>query len=309
MFARFVRCSGFTFGLGLGCLLVSLSWLPAQESPSAPAPPGPVKIGLPANLFRDIPRPTAEALLPTFGKLMEGQTGMKGQPMLLNNSHEVAQQLVDGKVQLGVFHGFEFAWAQSQHPELKPLVIAISQNNPYLNAQIVVPADSSFNKLEDLKDQQFAIPKGTREHCRLYVFRNCRLLGHKQDKFFGNISNPPHVTAALDAVADGKVQGTVVDGTALENYRWLNPGKSGKLRTLMKSETFPTGVIVYREGGMPEADLQKFKSGLVTAHQTTNGLQLMMLWKMSRFEVVPADYHQLLSNIVKAYPPPAGEEP
>src|SRR5262249_33156811 len=178
-----------------------------------------------------------------------------------------------------------------------------------LTAQIVVPAESSINRLEDLKDRQFAIPKGTREHCRLYVFRNCRLLGHKQDKFFGGISNPPHVTAALDAVVDGKVQGTVVDGTALENYRWLNPGKADKIRTLMKSEVFPTGVIVYKEGGMPEADLKKFKDSLISAHQTISGMQLMMLWKMSRFEVVPADYHQLLSNTAKAYPPPIGEEP
>jgi ABC-type phosphate/phosphonate transport system substrate-binding protein len=305
MRAQFVRRMGPAFALALGCLLLNFGLLPAQEPPAGT----PIRIGLPANLFRDIPRATAQALLPTFGKLMEGQTGLKGQPILLADSNEVAQQLADGKVQIGVFHGFEYAWAQTKYPELKPLVIAISQNNPYLSAQIVVPADSSIQKLEDLKGQQFAIPKGTREHCRLFTFRNIHQLGHKQDKFFSQISNPPNVTAALDAVAEGKMQGAVVDGTALENYLWLNPGKANKLRTLMKSETFPTGAIVYKEGGMPEADLLKYKTGLITAHQTTAGTQLMMLWKMSRFEVVPADYHQLLTNIAKAYPPTAGEEP
>src|SRR5579864_2370091 len=294
MRAHFGRRFGLAFALAMGMILVGFGRATADEPAGTP-----IKIGLPANLFRDIPRATAVALLPTFGKLMEGQTGLKGQPILLADSEEVAQQLADGKVQIGVFHGFEYAWAQTKRPELKPLVIAISQNNPYLTAQIVVPADSSIQKLEDLKDQQFAIPKGTREHCRLFTFRNIRQLGHKQDKFFSNVSNPANVTAALDAVADGKVQGAVVDGTALENYRWLNPGKANKLRTLMKSETFPTGAIVYKEGGLPEAELQKYKTGLVTAHQTATGMQLMMLWKMSRFEVVPADYHQLLTSIAK----------
>src|SRR5262249_52379150 len=143
MLAQFSRRFGLAVSLAMSFVLLSFTLLPAEEPPRRT-----VKIGLPANLFRDFQRPAVEALLPTFGKLMEGQTGMKGQPMLLANSNEVAQQLIDGKVQLGVFHGFEYAWAQSQHPELKPLVIAVSQNNPHLTAQIVVPAESSINRLE-----------------------------------------------------------------------------------------------------------------------------------------------------------------
>jgi ABC-type phosphate/phosphonate transport system substrate-binding protein len=268
----------------------------------------PVKIGVPANLFRDIPKITIDALMPTFTRLMEAQTGVRGQIVLLKNGGEVAKQLEDNRIQFAVFHGFEFAWAQTKHKDLRPLVVAISNQSPNLTAQVVVASDSSFAKLDDLQGHKVAIPRGTREHCRLFLSRRLNGIGHRQEKFFGGETTPPNVAAALDDVMSGKVQATVVEGAAWDNYKWLNPGKANRLKSLMKSETFPTGVIAYKHGNVPDANLTKFRDGLTSAHQKPEGLQLIMLWKLNRFDVVPADYHQLLADIVRAYPPPIGDE-
>jgi ABC-type phosphate/phosphonate transport system substrate-binding protein len=269
----------------------------------------PIKIALPNSLFRDFPKVTVSALMPTFNKLMEKQTGVRGQIVMLNGADEVGQELSDRKVQLAVFHGYEFAWAQAKHPNLKPLVVAIKQNSK-LTAQVVVASDTKIDKLDDLRGQPVAIPRGTPEHCRLFLSRRTRAIGQRQEKFFGKFTTPAHVAAALDDVASGKVKATVVDSVAWENYQWMNPGRARKLRSLLKSENFPTGVIAYSDGGMPPADLQKFKEGLTSAHKRPEGLQLMMLWKMNRFESVPPDYQQTLADIAKAYPPPInGDEP
>lgn len=281
--------------------------VPDRDARAEETPP-PIKIGLPANLFRDIPKFTLDALLPTFGKLMESQTGLKGEPVVLTGANEVTQQLIDNKVQFGVYHGFEFAWAQSKNNQLKPLVIAVNQS-PKLTAQLIVASDSKVDKLEDLMGQKFAIPRGTREHARLFIGRRIRNIGQRQEKFFSQVTTPPHVAAALEDVASGKVQATVVEGVAWENFKFTFPGRAAKLKTLMQSESFPTGVIAYKEGGIRDADLKKFKDGLTTAHSRQEGLQLMMLWKMSRFDVVPADFQQLLTETVRAYPPPIGDEP
>src|SRR5262245_5475368 len=107
----------------------------------------PVKIGLPANLFRDIPKITVDALMPTFTKLMEAQTGVHGQIVLLKSGTEVANQLNDNRIQFAVLHGFEFAWAQTRHRDLRPLVVAISNQSPNLTAQVLVASDSSYEKL------------------------------------------------------------------------------------------------------------------------------------------------------------------
>lgn len=267
-----------------------------------------MKIGLPANLFRDFPKITVDALLPTFSRLMETQTGFRGKPVLLSGTHAVGNELAENKVQLGVFHGFEFAWAQVRHSDLKPLVIAVNQTKQ-MSAQVVVANDPNVKKLEDLKGKDLAIPRGTREHCRLFLSRRCRGIGQKQESLFGKITNPIHVSAALDDVVRGKVAATVVDTTAWENYKWLSPANAARLKLLISSEAFPTGVIGYKEGVLTETNLKKFKEGLVTAHQRPEGLQLMMLWKMSKFEDIPADYPKMLAEIAQAYPPPIGDEP
>jgi len=105
------------------------------------------------------------------------------------------------------------------------------------------------------------------------------------------------------------VRATIVDSVAWENYQWMNPVKAGKMRPIMQSEAFPTGVIAYREGALPASELKRFQDGLVSAHQRSEGMQLMMLWKMKKFEIAPADYQASLAEIAKAYPPPIGDEP
>ncbi len=288
--------------------LLMFAGLPAL-SLNAEEPRPNVQIGIPQNLFRDFPRVTVEALMPTFTRLMESNTGMKGKALLLNGPDEVGKNLAENKIQLAVFHGFEFAWEQNKHPEFKPLVIVVKSQNAKLMAQVIVANDGSINKLEDLKDQPVAIPRGTPEHARLFLSRRARMLGNRQEKFFGAFSSPPHVAAALDDVVSGKVKATVVDSVAWDNYQWMNPQKAAKLKPLMQSEPFPTGVIAYKEGGLPEADLKRYRDGLTHAHEKSDGMQLMMLWKMKRFDVAPPDFQQSLADIAKAYPPPIGDEP
>ncbi len=292
-----------TAALAVTVLLLQVD-RPAVHGDHRPA----VNIGIPQNLFRDFPKVTVEALMPTFTKLMESQTGMRGRVILLSGPDEVRRYLVDNKVQLAVFHGFEFAWAKTQHDELKPLVVVIKQGTK-LQAQVIVAKDSPVEKLEDLQGQPVAIPRGTPEHCRLFLSRRTRRIGQRMEQFFGSCVTPPHVAAALDDVAAGKVKATVVDSVAWENYQWMHPAKAAKLRPLVQSEPFPTGVIAYKEGVLPESDLQRFRQGLTSAHSRPEGMQLMMLWKMKRFDVAPPDFQETLAEIVKAYPPPIGEEP
>jgi ABC-type phosphate/phosphonate transport system substrate-binding protein len=295
------------FLAGLGVIgMGAAAYLPGAsvfaEDPRA------IQIGIPQNLFRDVPKPLYEAVAPQIGKLMQKVMGVSGNVMLLSGGDEVRRDLDENKVQLGVFHGFEFAWAQSKNPELRPLVIAVKQNQK-LNAQVIVASNSSIAKLEDLKDQPVAIAKGTPEHARLFLSRRTQRIGHRMDKFFGPRSSPNNVTAALDDVINGKAKATVVDGAAWESYTFNFPGKAAKLKPLLKSEDFPAGVIAYKQGALTEAEIKRYRDGLTAAHQCSDGMQLMMLAKMKRFEVIPADYQQTCTNIARAYPPPIGDEP
>src|SRR5437879_5250843 len=103
-------------GLGVVALVAGLlgsAALPAGEG--LEAPPGTVRIGLVQTLFRDVPEPMVQLLMQPFSTLMRSQTGLNGRIIMGGDAHELGSRLHEGTVDLGVFHGFEFAWAQQKY--------------------------------------------------------------------------------------------------------------------------------------------------------------------------------------------------
>jgi ABC-type phosphate/phosphonate transport system substrate-binding protein len=284
--------------LGVATALVASGF--AEESLDRPKI---VRIGLVGTLFRDIPEPMARALMQPFGALMQSQTGVSGELLQVRSAENLGKQLAGGQIEIGVFHGFEFAWARTRYPGLRPLMIAVNQQS-HLRADLVVGRERGITSLADLEGKTIALPHGTREHCRLFLDRRCEASGRAVEKFFGRTTQPASIEDALDDVVDGVVQATVVDGVSLDAYKRRKPGRFARLQILQESEVFPAAVVAYQPGTLNEETLQRFRAGLLNAQQTALGRQLLVLWNLTAFETVPEDYERILATITKAYPPP-----
>jgi ABC-type phosphate/phosphonate transport system substrate-binding protein len=262
-----------------------------------------VRIGMVGTLFRDTPEPLVLALMKPFGAMMEAQTGLTGKLIPGGDPLSLARSLAEDKVHLAVFHGFEFAWAQQQYPGFRPLMIAVNQTR-HLQAYLVVRIDQRATALEGLKGKTLAMPRGTKEHCHLFLDRLCHDLGADPGQFFSRTTTPPNVEEALDDLVDGDVQAVVVDGVSLDCFKRRKPGRYARLKILLESPIFPAAVVAYHPGPLPEDVLNRFREGMINADKTPTGRQLMTLWKLTAFEAVPDDYEQTLAAIIKAYPPP-----
>jgi ABC-type phosphate/phosphonate transport system substrate-binding protein len=263
-----------------------------------------VRIGLIGTLFRDTPAPVVQALMEPFGNLMESQTGVPGQLIAGGDAESLGRQLNEEHLQLAVFHGIEYAWAQQKYHELRPLVLAINQQR-ILHAHLLVRADSAVADLAGLKGKTLALPRRTREHCRVFLDRCCQDLEMEPRRFFGKITTPPDLEEALNEVVRGNVQAALVDGVALACYQDEKPGCFARLKTLKKSEPFPPAVVAYHAGTLDEATLTRFRDGMLNAHRNSRGRQLLTVWNLTSFERVPSDFATLVTAVAKAYPPPA----
>src|SRR3954467_2108915 len=107
---------------GSGAAL-ALAWVlaltPGTARPAENTPGKPVQIGIVNSLFRDTPPVLIGVLSRPLKSLMETQTGVSGDLHLAGDAIALADKLKANKVQLGVFHGFEFGWAKQHCPELK----------------------------------------------------------------------------------------------------------------------------------------------------------------------------------------------
>jgi len=292
---------------GLACtalVLGLLTSLPTSQGAEQPKTPAVVQIGLVNSLFRDVPEALVDMMAKPFGSLMSAQTGLTGNLVKAGDAADLGQKLADNKVQLGIFHGYEFAWARHKHPQLKALVIAVNQVR-HLRAYLVVRADSKLGGFGDLKEKTLNLPRGSRGHCHVFLADRCQDAGQcAPQEMLGKVIYGPNAEDALDDLVDGAVDACVMDSMAVDAYKRRKPGRFNQLKLALESEVFPAGVVAYKEGSLDAKTLQKFKDGLINSDKTILGRQMLTMWKLTGFEPIPADYDQTLGDILSAYPPP-----
>ncbi len=291
-------------GLAAGLLAAGLAGMmtgppAAGEQPKADV----IRIGLTDTLFRDNPEARTEKAAKPFKSLLEAQTGLSGEVAPNIKPDELARQLKDGKVQLGIFQGFEFAWARQKDADLKPLMIAVNRQQ-HLRAMIAVRTDSAAAGLGDLKGKTIAVPRRIREHCQLFLDRRCAAAGSAPKDFFAKVLTPATGEEAADAVVNGQVDAALLDSVFLDWYEKNKAARYARLKLVEKSPVFPATVIAYRAGALSDATLERLRKGMLSAKDNPRGVELMELCQMTSFEPVPDDFDKLLTEIAKAYPAP-----
>jgi ABC-type phosphate/phosphonate transport system substrate-binding protein len=257
-------------------------------------------MGVVSSLFRDRPQWAIDTATKMLVNLMETQTGLKGQIKSVGEADKLGRMLQEGKLDLTLFHGFEFAWAKAKHPELLPLVL-VSNRSP-LRACLVVRKDSKVTSIEDLKGKYVAVPVTCRGHCHLFLERRCCPAGQKPAQFFKKVTTPIKVSDALGDVLADQIAGTVVEHDAFEDFCRSAPERASHLKVLLQSETFPSGVVAYHPGKLSAEIVKRMREGLLNAQQTKQGKELLETCQMGGFENVPADFPKALEDIAKAYP-------
>jgi ABC-type phosphate/phosphonate transport system substrate-binding protein len=204
-----------------------------------------------------------------------------------------------GKLDVAVFHGFEYAWVK-QHPELVPLLVAVPGTK--IQACLVVNAESKATGAKDLKGACLATPSGTKAHCTLYLERlkanlpqGCCCPAKLDGKAMEDV---------LDAVASGTCPATIVDAGALAAYQKNKPGVGAQLKILAQSDPFPPGVIVYRKEAFDAKTATKVREGLIKGTKTPQGQLMTSLWRLEGFAEVTPAYQAELEKSLKAYPAP-----
>jgi ABC-type phosphate/phosphonate transport system substrate-binding protein len=270
-----------------------------KTDPGGRTDPEVMHIGIVDSLVKDLSPGRKEIVDTDFPILVKDFTGFKSRVLQGGDPFAAARKLASGKWHLGVFQGVEFAWAQAGDPKLRPLLVAINKE-PTNHALLVTKKDSSLKGFADLKGKSVYLLK-SRAHCRLFADKGA---GGDAKSFFGKLTRTSAAEDALDDVLRGKVQAAVVDVTALELYKLVNPGRFERLKVLAKSEPFPPTVVAYYQGGLSDAVLRKFRAGMQKANESDKGKDAMSSVRITAFEAVPADFPKMLANIAKAYPAP-----
>lgn len=265
--------------------------------------PSELRLGVVETLFRDFHKSAVAYLTAPLRSLLETHTGLIGRLESTTDPLTLAKQLQEKQLDVAIFHGFEFAWARQKYPQLQPLLV-VGNPQPF-QAHLIVSTASSFTTPSDLKGKALALPRQSRAHLYLFLERRCVEEGKEPKDYFSRMARPIDVTDALEMVLNNSVQAALVDHAQLEEYRNSQPGNSSRIRVLLQSEVFPTGVIAYRQGNLSDETLQRMRTGMIAAHKSPQGQEMLKLCRMPGFDLPPSDFDKLLQATAKAYPPPS----
>ena len=291
---------------GFGMVVLSLGLV--GSSRAAENLPAPIKerttidIGMPGTLFQGMPKWIITAGAEPFKKMMKEQTGLAGTIHFPTDALMLADQMKEGKVQLGVFQGHEFAWARNKNPDLMPIAVAVPMQP--VQSFCLVKWDCKAKNIGDLKGEKISLPPVHRDYCELFLARQ-KDLHMKGAKFAGQI-DADVATNAIQDVIDDKAGCTIVDGATWHFFQKVFPGAAENLKVLCESEVFPNACIAIQKSELDDKTIEKFRKAMLNAQNDTIGRPMLTTWKLTGFAKVPDNYEQQIKTIGKTYPvPPA----
>jgi ABC-type phosphate/phosphonate transport system substrate-binding protein len=247
-----------------------------------------------------------KAAIESLRSFIKDETGFENGIIRQKDWRELADKMAKKQLHLGVFQGYELAWAQEKYKDLKPLALAVNVYR-YPVVYVVAKHDNPAKDFAGLAGQSLALLANGPRYVSLFVDQQSEAQGKKQETFFSKIVTPDNVEDALDDVVDGKVQAAAADRAALEAYKRRKPGRFKQLKEVAKSQPMPPPVVTFYDGVLEEATLKRFQDGLLRASRTDRGETMLTLFRLSGFETVPADFQNVLAASRKAYPPPDGQ--
>jgi ABC-type phosphate/phosphonate transport system substrate-binding protein len=240
----------------------------------------------------------------TYRQFIQAVTGFGSDIVALDNHEVLAERLASSKLQLGVFMGYEFAWAQARHPKLKVLAVSVN-HHLYQYPALVVHRDGPVSDLADLKGKPLALPRMGQGYGRLFVAAQSRVAGQDPSALLGHIESFENVETPLDDVVDETGQAAVVDRLGLEAYQRRKPGRFARLKKLSESPPMPPALIAYYDGNLDQQTVTRLRDDLTKAHKQLQGELLLMLFRLTRFAPPSPDLERVLADTRKAYPAPA----
>jgi ABC-type phosphate/phosphonate transport system substrate-binding protein len=289
-------------GFVVGALVLLGAVSPAGAEKPLPAPKAKeLRIGLLKPMFKDVSQVLIDAAAKPFKGMIQKKTGLQGSLTMHPDYKELAAAIKEGKIDVAVFHGFEYAWVKDT-PGLAPLVVAVP-NCGSVQACLVVNENSKAKTPGCLKGQRVLVPKGTKAHCSMFLDHVRNPL--PEDRCRPTLRGDLSIEEALGEIAKpGGADAALVDISSLKSLEQNFPGCFRALKVLDQSVELPPAIVVYREGALEPKTVKELKDGLMNCSKSAEGYAFTVFWQLKGFAEVSPEYNALVKKCLATYPAP-----
>ena len=158
----------------------------------------------------------------------------------------------------------------------------VSHGKPFYQAYIIVPANSKYQRLTDLKGLSFAYTDVLSNTGYLYARYRLKEEGEDPDTFFSSTIFTHAHDVSIQMVAKGLVEGATIDGLVFDYLKTKDPERVKDIRIIEFSEYFGIPPVV-ASSHMDNALKVKVKEILSTIHLDEEGRELINAILIDKF--------------------------
>jgi phosphonate transport system substrate-binding protein len=148
------------------------------------------------------------------------------------------------------------------------------RGQPFYQSYLIVPKESSYQRLEDLKGRVFAFTDPDSNTGAMVPRFWLAQIGQSPEAFFSKtIFTYSHDNSIL-AVAKGLVDAAAVDGHQWEYFERFSPAYTSKTRVIFKSQPFGSPPLV-AASRLPEDLKTKVRELILSMHQDPEGKRIL----------------------------------
>ncbi len=266
--------------------ILLLFWVtPAYSDNSQP----PIRFGLTAVVLTENLR-----FLDQWGQYLGDKMGRNVEFVLRKSYREVMDLLESGGIEFAWICGYPYVQAKKTD-SLQLLTVPVYRGKPRYHSYIIVPQNSPYKNLRDLKGKIFAFSDPDSNSGFLYPLSLLSNNNKKPESYFRQTFFTFNHAETVQAVSE-----QVADGGAVDSYIWeylaiFRPEITQKTRIIKTSPGFGFPPIVSRSG-VNSVTVKNMKTTLEKMNQDIAGKALLAQLKLDSF----GNFSDSLFNEIRA---------
>jgi phosphonate transport system substrate-binding protein len=178
------------------------------------------------------------------------------------------------------------------------------RGQPFYQSYLIVPKDSPYQSLEDLRGRIFAFTDPDSNTGAMVPRFWLAEAGETPESFFSKTTFTYSHDNSILAVAKGLVDAAAVDGHQWEYFERFNPAYTSKTRVIRKSQPFGSPPLV-ASARLGEEVRSKIQELMLSMHKDPEGQRILEKLLIDRFVAPRQEWYEPARAMISSLPAPA----
>jgi phosphonate transport system substrate-binding protein len=285
------------FLLFCALLLLYIPFADARE-------PSRLIIGFTGSAFQEVTNTDIKAAVSVLMQKAAFKHFDRGEARFYENLAEMAADLKSGRIQALGLPVEEFVEIKKMAP-LDPLLVTSSTGGSETELVLLARKDSNIRSIWDLKERSIVIPPRNPKYCTFFqVWLESMLYSkgyNEMEDFFSSVKESKTTSKAIMPVFFRQADACVVTRQVLELTAELNPQINRELKIIASKGKLAQGIIAV-DRRLSEETKERIRLAFLTLHQTADGEQLLMLFKVKKLIPIPSGYLRETEALYRMHP-------